>query len=433
MDQLPPQNIMAEQELLAGIFYNPKILAKVVNELKTNDFYSSKHQHIYNAMCTLFANGQEIGITPIIEVLGKDKLTDVGGVTYLTELMTSGLKLNPKQYIEIIKDRSYRRKAVNILSNSLAEMYDEKNKPQEIVSKISTELTPSEIKSKILNDSNLFERTVKGIEERYSNGGEIPGMKTGYTDFDRATNGLKRGELFVIGGRPSMGKTLMGLNIADGLAKNKYTGLIFELEMSEEQIGIRRLAYNANINAQKLQTGNLEEKEFLKIAQSFSSLAEQNRIFTDCSSYQNILTIKAKSKAIKQVYGLDFIIVDHLTLLDIPNTGNRSTDIGEITRQLKLLAKELDINVMLICQLSRLVEQRPNKRPMMSDLRESGNIEQDADLIVFAYRDEYYNKETEDKNIMEWIIAKQRNGRTGTLKFCYLDKIQKIGNLDQRY
>jgi replicative DNA helicase len=225
-------------------------------------------------------------------------------------------------------------------------------------------------------------------------------------------------------------KTLMALNMADGLAKENKKVAIVEMEMTEEQLGVRRLSYMSDIESQKLQTGKLSSGEFEKIAITFSELAQRNNIFTDCSSYQNILTIKAKAKSIKQAYGLDVLIIDHLTLMDIPTTGNRSVDIGEITRQLKLLAKEIDINVILLCQLSRSVELRGDKRPMMSDLRESGNIEQDADLIVFAYRDEYYNKETEDKNIMEWIIAKQRNGKTGTLKFFYSDKMQKIKNLD---
>ena len=270
------------------------------------------------------------------------------------------------------------------------------------------------------------------IEKHYQNGGEIPGMKTGFTDFDRATNGLKKGEFFVIGGRPSMGKTLIALNMADGLAKNGYKVSIIELEMTAEALGIRRLAYNSNIASNKLQTGNLTDKEFIKIEETFNYLAKQGNVFTDCSDYQNILTIKAKAKAIKETKGLDVLIIDHLGLMDIKERENRTYAIGEITRQLKLLAKELDINVILLCQLSRAVEMRADKRPMLSDLRESGNIEQDADLVVFAYRDEYYNPQTEDKNIMEWSIAKQRNGKTGTLKFAYLSDLQKIGNLDYR-
>lgn len=425
-----PQSIRAEQDLLGGIFYRPAIFAQVVNDLKPTDFYSSKHQLIYSTMCFLFAEGKEIALTPIIEIIGKENLSKIGGVTYLTELITGGMSINPKQYIEILKDKAFRRKVIKELTNALGDIYNDQIKANEIVGKMTNNLTTTEIKSKILNDSELLEKTMKAIEKRCESGGEIPGMKTGFIDFDKATNGLKKGELFVIGGRPSMGKTLMALNMADGLAKDNNKVGIVEMEMTEEQLGIRRLSYMSNVEAQKLQTGNLDTNEFEKIAITFGELSQRNNIFTDCSSYQNILSIKAKAKAIKQAYGLDVLIIDHLTLMDIPNTGNRSTDIGEITRQLKLLAKEVEINVILLCQLSRSVEMRADKRPMMSDLRESGNIEQDADLIVFAYRDEYYNKETEDKNIMEWIIAKQRNGKTGTLKFCYVDKLQKIGNLD---
>ena len=267
------------------------------------------------------------------------------------------------------------------------------------------------------------------IEKRYKNGGQISGMETGFINFDRATNGFKKGELVVIGGRPSMGKTLMALNIGDNLAEKGYSVGLIELEMTPEALGFRRIAYNSGTEAQKLQTGKLNDEEFCKIAMTCNRLAKNNKIFTDCSSYQNILTIKAKAKAIKQAHGLDCLIIDHLTLMDIPSKNNRSQEIGDVTRSLKLLAKELDINVILICQLSRAVESRSNKRPVMSDLRESGNIEQDADLIVFAYRDEYYYPDTDDKDIMEWIISKQRNGKTGTLKFKYFDKLQKIENL----
>ena len=283
--------------------------------------------------------------------------------------------------------------------------------------------------SSILEDAKLLTLTVDEIEKRYKNGGQISGMETGFINFDRATNGLKKGELVVIGGRPSMGKTLMALNIGDSLAENGYNVGLMELEMTPEALGFRRLAYNSNTEVQKLQTGKLNDVEFCKIATTFNRLAKNNKLFTDCSSYQNMLTIKAKAKAIKQAHGLDCLIIDHLTLMDIPSKNNRSQEIGDVTRGLKLLAKELDINVILVCQLSRAVESRNNKRPIMSDLRESGNIEQDADLIVFAYRDEYYYPDTDEKNIMEWIISKQRNGRTGTLKFKYFDKLQKIENL----
>ena len=432
MEKLP-QNLRVEQEILGAILYNPIILPEIIENLKIEDFYNTRHQLIYGAICELFAEGQDINITLIINKIGKEKLGKVGGVTYITELAIGGLSITPKVYIQMIKEVAFRRRAIKYMTEAIQKMYDDNINPKIVLGELNNILISNyENKTTIMDENKLLAITLKEIEKRYQMGGEISGMQTDFIDFDKAVNGLKKGELFVIGGRPSMGKTLMALNLADGLGRNGYRGLIIELEMTAEGLGMRRLAYNSNIEAQKLQRGMLTETEFAKLAETYNYLSVKNNVFTDCSSYQSILTIKAKAKAMKQSHGLDFLIVDHLTLLDIKDKGNRSHEIGEVTRQLKLLAKDLEINVILLCQLSRSVEMRTDKRPMMSDLRESGNIEQDADLIVFAYRDEYYNPETQDKNIMEWIISKQRNGKTGTLKFCYIDKLQKIGNLDYR-
>lgn len=428
-----PCSIEAEQELLGEILSNKNKIIEAVEKLKPNDFYLDKHKAIYSAMCGLFAEGKEIGLVTLAESLGKGNLKNIGGISYLSNLIETRVPISVDAYVNLIKDKSKRRHTIKALTESIEELYKDTKSTNEIIGHVQNEITDfSNDKNKILSDAELFSKTMDVIEKHYQNGGEIPGMKTGFTDFDRATNGLKKGEFFVIGGRPSMGKTLIALNMADGLAKNGYKVSIIELEMTAEALGIRRLAYNSNIASNKLQTGNLTDKEFIKIGETFNYLAKQGNVFTDCSDYQNILTIKAKAKAIKETKGLDVLIIDHLGLMDIKERENRTYAIGEITRQLKLLAKELDINVILLCQLSRAVEMRADKRPMLSDLRESGNIEQDADLVVFAYRDEYYNPQTEDKNIMEWSIAKQRNGKTGTLKFAYLSDLQKIGNLDYR-
>lgn len=424
-----PSNVQAEQELLSGIFYNPKVITDVVNRMSPDDFYRDSHKLIYNAMCGLFAEGKDINVINMVETIGKDNIAKIGGITYLSELVAGGAPGSLKQYMNIIKEKSFRRKAIKNMSEAMAQLYDESTKANMVVGKLANSLVAVENRKDILNDEQLLTKTVDEISRRQQNGGEIPGMATGFKDFDKATNGLKKGEFVIIAGRPSMGKTLMALNIQDGLALNGYTSLIAELEMTEESLGMRRLAYSANIQGQKLQTGKLSDEEFLKLMNTCNFMSKNNMVFTDCSDYQSLLTIKAKAKALKQTQGLDVLIIDHLGLMDIPGE-NRNNAIGEVTRQLKLLAKELSICVILLSQLSRAVEQRADKRPMMSDLRDSGNIEQDADLIVFAYRDEYYNPESTDKNIMEWIIAKQRNGRVGTLKFGYLADYQKITNLD---
>lgn len=428
-----PKAIQAEIEVLGAILHNNSNIIECIEKLTEKDFYLKRHKIIFLNMCKLFSNGSDIDLVTLIDSIGKDNLNDVGGITYISDLITGGLNVNLDAYINILKDKSYRREAIKELSNSISDLYDENKNPDHIIGHMQEKIIDNNNSKKaIVKDEELFAKTLNEIEKRFQNGGEIPGMQTGFVDFDKATNGLKKGELFVIGGRPSMGKTLIALNMADGLAKNNHKVGLIEMEMTEESLGIRRLAYNSNIEANKLQLGKLNDDEFLKLSQTYNELAKRGNMVTDCSDYQNILTIKAKAKAMKKANGLDVLIIDHLGLMDIKERENRTYAIGEVTRQLKLLAKELDINIILLCQLSRAVEMRADKRPMLSDLRESGNIEQDADLVMFAYREEYYNQETEDKNIMEWIIAKQRNGRTGTLKFVYIDKLQKIANLDWR-
>jgi replicative DNA helicase len=346
----------------------------------------------------------------LIDAIGKENLAAVGGVTYLSELAMSGIPLNPKAYINMLKDKAYRRKAIKAMIEGIDKMQNEKENSNQVAGELTNILTSTiDNKTSIMSESKLFSATLEEIEKRYQTGGKIPGMRTGFTDFDRATNGLKKGELFVLGGRPSMGKTLMALNIADGLGEDGYKGLIIELEMTPESLGMRRLAYNSNIEAQKLQTGKLTDKEFEKIVQIFSHLSAKNNIFTDCSSYQSILTIKAKAKAMKQSNGLDFLVIDHLTLMDIKDRGNRSQDIGEVTRQLKLLAKELDINVILLCQLSRKLEERADKRPMKREtelLIKGATIEitkvlSDFDEIMNAkLGDEVWNSDSRGNEIL---------------------------------
>lgn len=428
--QSMPQSIRCEQEILGGMFNNPKIIIEIIDEIEIYDFYKTSHQIIFSTICKLYAEGKDINITQFIEKIGKTNLESIGGVTYLTELIVGGMPIKPKHYISIIKEKSYRRKVIKELSKTIQEMYNEKSKPYDVVGKVIDKLTTqNEKKNLILSDSELLETTLIEIEKRVNSGGEIPGMKTGLKAFDRNVGGLQKGELDIIAGRPSMGKTLFALNLADGLGDNGYKVLLCELEMTEQSLGMRRLSYNANVEAEKMKFGKLSEEEILKIFETTNILSKRNSMFTDCTPGQSLLSIKAKAKAIKQTHGLDVVVIDHLTLMNIPEKGTRDLSIGEVTKGLKGLAKELDVCVLLLCQLSRAVEQRADKRPMLSDLRESGNIEQDADLVAFMYRDEYYKKESKEKGILECIIGKQRNGRTGTIKFAYVDRYQKICDL----
>ena len=426
----PPYSIRCEQEILGGIMYNPKIISDVISRTSEEDFYVTSHKKIYGALKRLYEKGREINLTMLIEELGEEELKIAGGVTYLTELMTGGMTINTEQYIEILKDRAYRRKAISEFNNGVARLYDTKIKPSSVIEEIMDNLKGSFSANKgVLKDDDLIKRTLEDIEERVKRGGDIPGMKTGFRDFDRSVGGLQRGELCIIAGRPSMGKTLYALNMTDGLADNGFNTILFELEMTEKSLGMRRLSYKSQVEAERMKFGILNEDEINKILVSVDSLSRSNKVFTDCTPDANLLSIKSKSKTIKQAYGLDVIIIDHLNLMKIPNKETRDMAIGEVTRGLKILAKELDVCVVLICQLSRAVELRNDKRPMLSDIRESGNIEQDADTVIFLYRDEYYNKYTKEPGIMECIIGKHRNGRIGTIKFKYDDRYQKISDL----
>lgn len=362
--------------------------------------------------------------------LKKDNIEKAGGVSYVTNIMMNGFEIDPLQYIKILKDKSYRRFTIKKLQYAVKNMYDESSDAYESIEEtFSSLINKAENKTSIIKDNDLLENTLVEIENRVKTGSMIPGMKTGFYSIDKNIGGFMRGELDIISGRPSMGKTMFALNIADGLGDNGYKIFLCELEMTEKAVGMRRLSYTSSVEVEKMRFGKLSEEEISKILNSTSKLAQRNSIYTDTSASQSLVTIRAKAKTLKHMYGLDVIIIDHLSLMNIAKSQNRDIAIGEVTRGLKIMAKELDVCIILICQLSRAVEQRNDKRPMLSDLRESGNIEQDADMVMFLYRDEYYNKYSKDKGILECIIGKQRNGRIGTIRLGYDERFQKISDL----
>lgn len=425
-----PHNLNCEQELLSGILNNPLMLPEIINQIEVQDFYIYAHRIIYTAVCSLFSEGKEMNLSQLIETIGKDNLDNIGGVTYLTELIINVVNIRAEEHISILKDKSFRRKVINMFSRVIDHMHNDRTKALNVVQKaVDFVINENKCSSYIYKDDELLEKTIDEIEERVKSGGEIPGMKTGLRAFDRNIGGLQKGELNIIAGRPSIGKTLFALNLADGLGENNYKTLLCELEMTEKAIGMRRLSYNSHVEVEKMKFGKLSEDEIKKIFDATNMLSSRNNMFTDCTPEQSLFTIRAKSKSIKHLHELDAIIIDHLNLMNICKRETRDLAIGEVTRGLKCLAKELDVCVILICQLSRAVEQRNDKRPMLSDLRESGNIEQDADMVMFLYRDEYYNKYTKEPGIMECIIGKHRNGRIGTIKFRYEDKYQRISDL----
>lgn len=427
MQQLP-QNIEAERNVLGSILKDNNILIDMIGNITAEDFYNSAHKIIFHTMEEMFKADIPIDITTVVNKLGQDNLASVGGITYLVELGNSiPSTANVKSYIDIVKEKADKRKLIKTCEKALSEAYNEEKKTSSVISLLENELLNiGQIKqNKILTDTELMELTMDIIEKNYNNGGVIPGMSLGITALDKATGGFRKGDMNVIAGRPSMGKSLLMLNLAENLGK-QYKTALFELEMSAEKLGIRRLAARSLINSFKLSKGDIEDKDWDKLMQNASDVAALNNIFTDTTPGITMAEIKAKCKKLKIQYGLDLVFIDHLGLIT-PSSGNsRNEQIGEITKQGKIMAKDLDICVVFLSQLSRACEQRTDKRPMLSDLRESGNIEQDADAIMLLYRDEYYNRDTEDKGVMECNIAKQRDGNTGVIKLNYRPEYQKI-------
>jgi replicative DNA helicase len=429
-----PKDIKAEVEILGCILANNKKMNEAIEIINSDDFYNSANKEIFEAMIKMFMKDKPIDIVSLSYQIGKEDLKKIGGVTYLSELSGTGLSsTNIKSYCEIVKDKSKRRNLIKASSQIMQNAYNDRIKVDELIDKTQSMLLENtNSKEPIVDDVDLMTKTLSEIERRYQNGGEIPGLKTGLKTLDNATNGLQRGDLTIIAARPSMGKTLVSLNLADNLGKNGYKTAIFEMEMTQVKLGMRRLAYLSLIDSSKIQRGSLTSEEWNRITVASDNLAKNKNIFTDVSVAMSVMDIKAKCKKLKQNKGLDVIIIDHLTLMKMPKAERRDLQIGEITNSLKNLAKELDICVILLSQLSREIAHRGDKRPLLTDLRDSGSIEQDADLIIGLHREEYYNPETEDKGIIEMIIMKQRDGKVGTLKFGYVDKYQKIMELDYR-
>jgi len=425
-----PNNINAEQEILATILAENKRITEAIEALEPADFYTTAHRIIFESMTRLFMDNKKIDIVSLSYELGQEKLKEAGGITYLSEILNSGFgSTDIRTYYRIVKDKSRRRNLIRAANEIAKKSYDDKYDIDELADDIQNVLIDNASKKSFISDLDLMTRTLEEIETRYRNGGRIPGISTGLDTLDEATNGLKKGELDVIAGRPSMGKTVTALTLADNMAETGMKVGVFEMEMAEEAIGIRRLSYLTLIDGTRLQRGQVTDEEWDRIVMATQRVSSRNAMFTDTSTGLRIVDIRAKCKMLKQIHGLDAIIIDHLLLMKMPKADRRDLQIGEITMQLKNLAKELDICVILLCQLSRANRDRADKRPQLTDLRDSGSIEQDSDLVLGLHREEYYNEDAEEKGVLEIIILKQRNGRVGTLKFAYIDKYQKITEL----
>ncbi|MGM7637479.1 replicative DNA helicase [Bacillus sp. Hm123] len=439
-DRIPPQSIEAEQAVLGAIFLEPSALTVASEILIPEDFYRTAHQKIYNHMLKLNDHGKAVDVVTVTEELAAIKdLEDVGGVVYLTELAESvPTAANIEYYARIVEEKSLLRRLIRTATHIAQEGYSREDEVESLLSeaeKSIMEVAQRKNTSAFHNIKDVLVRTYDNIEMLHNRKGDVTGIPTGFAELDSMTAGFQRNDLIIVAARPSVGKTAFALNIAQNVAtKTDENVAIFSLEMGAEQLVMRMLCAEGNINAQNLRTGSLTDEDWRKLTMAMGSLSNSG-IFIDDTPGVRIGEIRSKCRRLKQEHGLGMILIDYLQLIQGSGRSgeNRQQEVSEISRSLKALARELEVPVIALSQLSRGVEQRQDKRPMMSDIRESGSIEQDADIVAFLYRDDYYDKESENKNIIEIIIAKQRNGPVGTVSLAFVKEYNKFVNLERRF
>lgn len=437
-DRIPPQNLEAEQAVLGAILLDSLAIVVVMEFLSSDDFYRESHRRIYQAMINLHMVNEPIDLITLTTQLQVDQQLDaVGGLQYLTELASSvPTSANVQYYGRIVEEKSILRKLIRSATEIVSNGYTGAEDVQELLNEAERkilEISARKSTSGFVSIRKVLMEVFERVEMLHQSTGMTTGIASGFPDLDKLTSGFQRNDLIIVAARPSVGKTAFALNVAQNIAvRAKQTVAIFSLEMSAVQLVQRMICAEANVDAGRMRTGRLEGDDWEKLTMAIGTLSEAD-IYIDDSPVLTVAEIRAKARRLKKEKGLDMIFIDYLQL--IAGRGkpgeNRQQEVSEISRMLKQIARELEIPVVALSQLSRGVEQRQDKRPLMSDLRESGSIEQDADLVAFLYRDDYYNQESEKKNIIEIIIAKQRNGPVGTVELVFLKNYNKFVSLDK--
>jgi len=439
--KVPPNSIEAEQSVLGGLMLDNEAWDAIGDMVNENDFYRRDHRLIFQTISKMMESGLTCDAITIAERLDKSAMLDeAGGVSYLGELVSTVPSVdNIKAYAEIVRERAVSRNLIKV-ANEIADsaFLPEGRSVEELLDtaeKKVFELAENGTRHRAGFESikNLLVKAVERIETVYASDSVITGVSTGMDRFDDETSGLQKSDLIIVAGRPSMGKTSFAMNIAENAAiKSKCPVAVFSLEMPGDQLAMRMIASQGRINLKDLRTGNLSDDDWPRITSALGMISE-SPIYVDYTPGLTPTELRAKARRLKRENGLGMIIIDYLQLMEAGGGGqgeNRATELSTISRALKSLAMELQVPVIALSQLNRSLEQRPNKRPVMSDLRESGAIEQDADLIVFIYRDEvYYKEESDDKGIAEIIIAKQRNGPIGSVRMAFLNEYTRFENL----
>lgn len=428
-----PQNIEAEQAVLGSILISSQCIEDVIAVLEPKDFYRSAHRDIFSVMLTLYHENIDIDHLTLVERLDKTKkLEKVGGIAFITSLAnTVPTAVNVKQYANIVKEKSVLRDIIRSAENIASVAYDDSYKLDEIADKAQAMMLSATNykKHEISGIEKISMEALMQIENLFNHKGELMGLPTGFKDLDKLFTGLKKSDFIILAARPSMGKTAFALNIASYLALKKNIPVaFFSLEMSGIQLMHRIYASCAIVDANKLRTGDLSEDELFQITGCAAKVAASPLIIDDEVNF-NILELRSKVRQLKKEKDIQLVIIDYLQLLEGTKKDSRCQEISEISRFLKLLAKELDITIIALSQLSRSVENRQNKQPQLSDLRESGSLEQDADIVMFLYREDYYNPQTERQNITDVIVAKHRNGAVDTIPLFFHKQFLRFADL----
>ena len=437
--KIPPNDIEAEQAVLGSMLTDKDAVIAGIEVLKPDDFYREDNKTIYTAILSLYNRAEPIDIITLkSELTSMGKFDSIGGLEYLAELPEKvPTTANVDKYIKIVEEKAILRNLIKTANEIITLGYDPTEEVEHIMDgaeKKIFDIMQSKNQKGYTPIKDILIETFAQIEQLYNQKQHITGVPTGFADLDYKTAGFHGSDLVLVAARPAMGKSAFALNIATNAAvRAKVPVAIFSLEMSKEQMVNRILCSEAMVDSNKVRTGKLDEQDWAKLASALGPLSEAD-IFIDDTPGISVMEIRAKCRKLKLEKGLGMVVIDYLQLITASNSkrgGSREQEIAEISRSLKILAKELDIPVIALSQLSRAPEQRPDHRPMLSDLRESGSIEQDADKVIFLYRDDYYNEDSEKKNIAEVKMAKHRAGSTGTIELLWLGNYTKFVNIDK--
>jgi len=435
--RVPPHSIEAEQAVLGGLMLDNRAWEQIADRITEVDFYRKDHRLIFNTIASLEQADVPFDVVTLSESLERHhQLDDAGGLAYLATLARdTPSAANIRAYADIVRENSVLRQLIEIGTDIAGRAYNPEGRgTNELLDEAERNIyriaeQGTRTGKGFVNIKQLLTKTVEKIDLLYEQEGNITGVPTGFTEFDNMTTGLQAGDLVIVAGRPSMGKTTFAMNIAENAAIGRQLPVaVFSMEMPAEQLAMRMISSLGRIDQHHLRTGELTDDDWPRITSAVSMLSE-SKIFVDDTPAMSPSEVRARARRLKREQDLGLIVIDYLQLMQVPGGGeNRATEISEISRGLKALAKELEVPVIALSQLNRSLEQRPNKRPVMSDLRESGAIEQDADIIIFIYRDEVYNDDSPDKGTAEIIIGKQRNGPIGTTRLTFLGKYTKFEN-----